>query len=247
MSRKIFYLLFVVTSVLWGCNSKEKMRLQSQVDSLRKDAENNRLVSQALGDVGALLDSIDVSRNVLQTEMAGTDTSYSDYANRLRNINTYIHDSQQKIMKLEKSVAKNKGYQATIQRLRADLESSTLQVAMLQKALETMRSENLTLAEQNNKQIIELTEKGEIIKKKESDLIALEAKTNEISAQAKTNQANLYFAQAQALEKAAQRTHFAPKKKKDTQREALELYKIALSLGKTEAKVKIEELQKVIG
>ena len=250
MSRKLLFMLSFIVSVLLGCDSSEKARLQSQVDSLRKDAENNRLLSQTLGDVGALLDSIDLNRHILQSEMA-EGTSFSDYAGRLKSINSHIEDTEQKIKDLEKSLEKNnsanKGYILTIKRLRIDLESSTLQVVALQKEVETIRTENLALVEQNNKQIIELTEKAEIIKMKENDLAALEAKTNEISAQAKTNQADLYFAQAQALETAAQRTRFAPKKKKETQREALELYKVALSLGKTEAQVKIQELQKVIG
>jgi hypothetical protein len=68
----------------------------------------------------------------------------------------------------------------------------------------------------------------------------------EINAQSQASQADLYFAQAQALETAAERTKFAPRKKKETRREALELYKLSLSLGKQEAQQKIEELEKEI-
>lgn len=250
MLRKLLFILIIGINFLWGCDSKEKARLQSQVDSLRRDAEHNRLLSQTLGEVGALLDSIDLNRNILRTEMA-EGTSFSDYADRLKSINIHIKDTQQKLADLEQTLvnskATNKGYLATIKRLQSDLASSTLQAATLQKEVETIRVENAALAEQNNRQIIELTEKAEIIKMKENDFAALEARTNEITAQAKTNQADLYFAQAQALETAAQRTRFAPKKKKEAQREALELYKVALSLGKIEAQKKIEELQKVIG
>ena len=60
-------------------------------------------------------------------------------------------------------------------------------------------------------------------------------------------QADMYFAQAQALETAAQRTKFAPRKKKETKREALELYKLAYSLGKAEAQNRIDELEKEVG
>lgn len=248
--QKLLFILCIGVTTLSGCDSKEKMRLQTQVDSLRKDAEHNRILSQILGEVGTLLDSIDLNRDILKTEMA-EGTSFSDYGDRLRSINVHIRDTKQKIIDLEQTLSNtrssNKGYLATLKRLRSDLEASTLQVAALQKEVETIRAENLALVEQNNRQIIELAEKAEIIKMKENDFAALEAKTNEITAQAKTNQADLYFAQAQALETAAQRTRFAPKKKKDTQREALELYKVALSLGKLEAQKKIEELQKVIG
>ena len=56
--------------------------------------------------------------------------------------------------------------------------------------------------------------------------------------------ADLYFDQAAAWEKVADRTNFAPRKKKQARREALELYKISLSLGKTEAQGKIDKLEK---
>ena len=84
-------------------------------------------------------------------------------------------------------------------------------------------------------------------KVKESDIAALETKVKDISTQSTTTQADLLYAQGQALETAAARTKLAPRKKKDTQREALELYKLSYSLGKQEAKAKIDELEKVVG
>jgi hypothetical protein len=47
-----------------------------------------------------------------------------------------------------------------------------------------------------------------------------------------------------AVEETANRTHFAPRKKKNTMREALELYKQAQVFGKDEAQAKIDELEK---
>ena len=81
---------------------------------------------------------------------------------------------------------------------------------------------------------------------REESLAALESRVEEMNIQSRTDQAEAYFAQARALERAADRTKFAPKKKKETQREALELYKAALSLGKSEAERKVKELEKEI-
>ncbi len=78
-------------------------------------------------------------------------------------------------------------------------------------------------------------------------MATLEAKVEEINTSSTNKQADLYFAQAQALETAADRTKFAPRKKKETMREALELYKLSLSLGKEEAQTRIEELEKSVG
>jgi len=82
--------------------------------------------------------------------------------------------------------------------------------------------------------------------KSEKDVKKIWPKVEEINTANQASQADLYFAQAQALETAAVRTKFAPKKKKETQREALELYKLSLSLGKSEAQQKIDELTKVL-
>jgi hypothetical protein len=75
----------------------------------------------------------------------------------------------------------------------------------------------------------------------------LEKLLNETQSENKIAIANLYFAQAEALEKAANRTHFAPRKKKETRREALELYRLSLSMGNMKAQNKIDELEKKLG
>jgi len=62
--------------------------------------------------------------------------------------------------------------------------------------------------------------------------------------QSKVSEAEAYFVHAQAVEEAAKRTKFAPRKKKQTQQEALELYKIALFLGKDEAQPRIASLER---
>jgi uncharacterized coiled-coil DUF342 family protein len=168
----------------------------------------------------------------------------------LANLNTYIKETHAKISELEKSVQKSSAsassYASTIKRLKAELESSTEQLAVLREEGDKMRSENQMLASSVTEKDSILNEKTEFIKVKEQDLALMETKVQQINEESKTNQANLYFAQAQALETAAARTRFAPHKKKETQREALELYKIALSLGKTEAQSKVDELEKVV-
>jgi hypothetical protein len=60
------------------------------------------------------------------------------------------------------------------------------------------------------------------------------------------NEADSYFARATAVEEAANRTKLAPRKKKETYKEAIELYKKALSMGKQEAQDKITALEKKV-
>jgi hypothetical protein len=76
---------------------------------------------------------------------------------------------------------------------------------------------------------------------------ALEGLVKDINDQNRVKVASLYFSQAQALETAASRTKFAPRKRKATNREALELYKLSFSLGNQDAQAKIQELEKKLG
>ncbi|MDH4088985.1 MAG: hypothetical protein OEV74_04835 [Cyclobacteriaceae bacterium] len=245
MIRKVILAVSVV-AMLWGCDKKEREALQSQNDSLRTELEASQMTAMTLQEIGVLIDSIDANRQLLRTDVV-EGTSYTDYKTRLLDINHHITETQEKIASLEKSLKTAKGsYAITIKRLKADLELSTAQITALQGEVEKMRGENQALAMTVSQKDSVITEKLETIKMKEQDVANLEAKVEDVNTASKASQADLYFAQAQALETAAARTKFAPKKKKETQREALELYKLSLSLGKSDAQTKIDELEKVL-
>jgi uncharacterized protein (DUF3084 family) len=244
---KKFILGITVIGMLWGCGNEEKERaLQTQIDSLQTELQTSQETAQTLQDVGVLIDSIDASRQLLRTDMV-EGTSYKNYKERLAGISAYIKESQDKIAELEKSAKKSKGYASTIKRLKADIEARTQQIAMLEEEVSKVRTENQSLARTVSQRDSTISVNSETIRVREENLAAMESRVQEMNIQSKNDQANAYYAQALALEKAAQRTKFAPRKKKDTKREALELYKMALSLGKTEAQAKVEELEKDLG
>lgn len=248
MKKLIFALPLI--AMLWSCDREEKAKLHAQVDSLRTELQVSQQTAQQLNEVGILIDSIDASRQLLRTDVV-EGTSYKDYSGRLKSINNHIRETQAKIAELEKSVKSSKasssGYSATIKRLKADLEASTAQIAALQTEVERMRGENASLTASVNQKDSLINLNTETIKMREQDVANLETKVEEINTQSRLTQADMYFAQAQALETAADRTKFAPKKKKETRREALELYKLSYSLGKSEAQQKIDELEKEVG
>jgi hypothetical protein len=233
-----------VVAMLWGCDKKEKEALQSQNDSLRTELEASQMTAMTLQEIGVLIDSIDANRQLLRTDVV-EGTSYTDYKTRLLDINNHIRQTQAKIEELEKSLKTSKSsFAVTIKRLKADLELSTQQITALQGEVEKMRTENTQLATTVNERDSVINDNLQTIKMREQDVASLEAKVEEVNAASKASQADLYYAQAEALEEAAARTKFAPKKKKETQREALELYKLSLSLGKSDAQPKIDELEK---
>lgn len=244
---KKFILGLSVIGMLWGCRNEEKERaLQTQIDSLKTELHTSQETAQQLQDVGVLIDSIDASRQLLRTDMV-EGTSYKNYKERLEGISAYIKETQAKISDLEKSAKKSRLYAGTIKRLKADLEARTQQIAALEQEVQKIRGENQSLSRTVSQRDSVISVNTETIRVREENLAAMESRVQEMNIQAKNDQADAYFKQAQALEKAASRTRFAPRKKKDTQREALELYKMALSLGKSEAQAKVDQLEKDLG
>ena len=242
-------LVFVipVAALIVGCGTKERETLQSQVDSLKVELETSQAMAQTLAEVGAMMDSIDASRQLLRVNMV-EGTTYSDYSSRMKDINGYVKETQKKIDDLEKSVKTSKAnanaFSKTIKKLKADLEAKTKEIAGLQEQVDKYRNENQNLITTVGMQEAELADKASLIETKTQELALIEARVQELMIQSKMTEADAYYARGQAVEEAAARTKLAPRKKKETLREAVELYKKALSLGKTEAQDKITELEK---
>jgi hypothetical protein len=241
---KKYILGLALTVVLLGCGNKEKEALQVKVDSLRVQLAEGREAEENMKDVGILIDSIDASRKSLQVRMI-EGNSYADYVGRLQNINRYIKQTEAKLYELEKSSSHSSKVSArAIRAYKADLAKQSSEILDLQLRLVTEHDQNMKLWVKINEKDSILSMKDQIIKMNENDITSLEKLFNDTQTENKSKVANLYYAQAEALEVAANRTQFAPRKKKATRLEALELYKLSLSLGKTDAQQKINELEK---
>jgi chromosome segregation ATPase len=243
-------LLFVaaIGMIMASCGGNSE-KLQSQVDSLRTELQTSQQFATTLQEVGVLMDSIDANRQLLRVNMI-EGTTYDNYKSRMKDINNYVKDTQNKISELEKSLKKSKGnanaFAATIKKLRADLEERNKEIAALNEQVDLLKNENQNLITTVGLQEAELTDKESQIVAKQQELALIEARIQEMMVQSKMSEADSYFARAQAIEEAANRTKLAPRKKKDTYKEAIELYKKALSLGKQEAQAKIAALEKKI-
>lgn len=237
-------LSIALAAMLTSCDSKEKARLNNKVDSLTVELNERKEVEKTMNEVGTLLDSIDANRHALRTKMI-EGTSYAEYVSRLKDINNHITSTQKKIDELQNSVdKKNRISAGTIKRLKADLAARSEEITALQLEIVTMRDENRNLWSKVNSKDSLLSIKDEVIKVKESDVASLEGLVTDINEQNRIKVASMYYNQAQALETAANRTKFAPRKKKETRREALELYRLSLSMGNTEAQSRIDALEK---
>jgi uncharacterized phage infection (PIP) family protein YhgE len=248
MLKKLLFAVPVV-ALFAACDNGEKVALQSKVDSLKVELEASQKVAATLNEVGILMDSIDASRQLLRVNMV-EGTTYDDYKSRMKDINGYVKDTQKKIDDLEKSLSSSQSKNSTnaklIKKLKADIETKSQEIASLQEQVDKFRSENQNLITTVGMQEAELSDKSAQIETKNQELALIEARVQEMMIQSKMSEADAYFARGQAVEEAARRTQLAPRKRKETYKEAIELYKKSLSLGKTEAQEKITALEKKI-
>jgi hypothetical protein len=241
-----YILGLTVLVALGSCGTKEKVAMQQKIDSLSVELTSSKQAERELDEVGVLIDSIDASRKSLQVKMIEGNT-YGDYVERLKDINTYVQKTEAKLASLEKSSNHaSKASASSIRRLKADLEKRTLEVTELQLQIAKLRDENMAAWAKVNEKDSLLSMRDQVIKLNLEEIASLEKVLTDTQWENKVTVGNLYFAQAAALEKAANRTQFAPRKKKDTRREAIELYKLSRSMGNTDAQARIDELEKKI-
>lgn len=241
---KNYLFVFVIAAALSSCGTKERTQMQSKIDSLTYALDESKKAEVVMDEVGVLLDSIDANRHVLRARIT-EGMSYADYISRLKDINAHIKDSQAKLIALETSLKNSRGVSsATIHRLKKDLEARSKEIVELQMEVVGLRDLNKNLYASLLLKDSLISSKDEMIRLKRADVATLQDLVADINDQNRIKVANLYYAQAEALEVAAKRTKFAPRKKKETKREALELYRLSYSMGNTNAEEQIKRLEK---
>ena len=247
MRRKLASPSILITIlVLAGCNSKELARLQSENDSLRSELNTRHGMLTSLKDVRGLLDSIDANRNSLRTNLS-EGTSYQDFTTRLKDINAFVKMSEEKIGLIQTALKNSKheasAYLMLVDALKSEVQIRVDEIVKLEEEVTRYQEENQGLLQEIKMKEDEVREINIRISEKQQELLLLESRIEAMARSFKVTEADAYYARARAVEEAANRTKLAPAKKRDTYKEALELYKRALSLGKMEARVDIANLQ----
>lgn len=249
MSARALTYILLPTILLFACGTKENERLRVENDSLRKEIDTKQVMVGIMQDVKVLIDSIDASRQVLRVDL-NDGMTYENFSNRLKDINAYVKQTAEKMRtvegQLKSSDEKASGYQLMAAALKSELEIRVREVNTLEAAVAEYREENKGLLQTVKLQQAEMSDMQNKINAKQQELTLLEAKVNEMVGAFKVTEAEAYYARAKAVEEAANKTRLAPRKKKETYKEALELYKRALSLGKQEAKADITKLEEKI-
>jgi hypothetical protein len=237
----------VAVVALAGCDHKEKEAAwKRESDSLRTQLALTEEAVETLAEVGSMIDSIDVSRNVVRSGIAEGFPD-DEFTARLIEINDYVKTSQFKIENLDQQLRKSKSYNsklsAAIDKMKKDLQTKNDELVLLVAEVGRYKLANDSLSTTVSMQGAELNDKLEQLAVRQEEITRLEGEMKVIAAQAKFDLAESYYLRAQALEEAARRTNFAPKKKRSTRNEALELYRLAALSGKEEAREKVQELE----
>jgi hypothetical protein len=239
-------IIVMLMGLLTGCDSRKLEVARHTIDSLDAIVKSNQKMNKTLGEIGVLMDSIDASRKVLRTNMI-EGVHYKAYVRRMSELNQYVRRTERKLAALQKQakLRKDFAYSAVVKGLKASLEAKNLELAALREQLQHYRLENEELISTVSLQKAELQDKLIQLKNKQEETAQLESQVNRLIEQMKVDQGEALYAQASAVEETARRTKFAPKKKKSSQRQALELYKQALLFGKSEAQERITALEKM--
>lgn len=248
--KSLIAIVFTALTLVFSCVPKsEKEQVDMENEELKAELARAQMAVSTLEEVGTLMDSIDKARNALKLELeAGTD--YDDYLQRMNDINNYVNDTEAKIDQLEeelnKSSTKNQTYIRTISRLKKEIAGKTKEIEALHTSVEKYKSENTTLINAVEIQEAEIADLSDEIELKMEELEFIEARVQEMMKSAQMTEADSYYALGEALEEAAKRTKLAPKKKKETYREAIEYYKKSLAFGREDAQEKIDALEEKI-
>lgn len=241
--------IIILSAIFTGCNTKELARLQLENDSLRTELNSRHTVLTGLKDVSGLLDSIDANRNSLRTNLS-EGTSYQEFTTRLKDINEFVKMSEEKINLIQNALKTSKheasAYLMLVDALKSEVQLRVNEIVKLEQEVTKYKEENQGLLKEIKSKEDEVRNINIKISEKQQELLLLETRIEAMVNSFKVTEADAYYARARAVEEAADRTKLAPNKKRETYREALELYKRSLSLGKVEAKEDIAKLEKVI-
>jgi chromosome segregation ATPase len=242
--KKILIIPFLI--LFSGCGMKQ---LKDENEALKNELEVTKKANQTLYEVGALLDSIDASRDNLTMQLE-QGTSYDEYVKRVKDLNDYVKSTEKKLNDLDTSLKKanqtNSALSSSVKKLRKELADKNKYITFLEGQINNITVQKDSLVTMTEVQKHQMSDMDQQIQQKTEELNLIEARIEEMMKQAKVNEADSYYERAIAVEEAANRTKLAPKKKKETYKEALELYKKAFDAGREDAKVKIDALMKKV-
>ncbi|QSE97869.1 hypothetical protein [Fulvivirga lutea] len=240
MKQTIIALLVAVAA--FSCNDdlkNENAQLLSELDSLKIQIENDKLVSDKLVAITKIIDQIEKDKFALSINLE-TGINSDDYERKMQDIQNSIQLAGKKIKDLSKV---NSTYASIIKKYEKEIAEKASDIVKLNMLVAQYQEDNQGLISKVDLQNLEIIEKNQLIETKQQELALIEAKVQELVKQAELTQAEAYFAKGEAYYLAATRTKLAPRKKQATLNEALTYFEQAEKMGITQATDKIKEIK----
>lgn len=213
--------------------------LSIKYDSIQLELANSNKIVETVEDLVLTLDSIELGFEDITFDLE-VGTNYTNYNEKMSKVLSYVERAEAKIYDLETSSADQLIY---ISSLKNELNFKIEKINELERAMEELKNENIDLYDLIAVQSRTLHNTATELEVQKQAIALIEAHIIELLEQAQVDEANSYYARGIALEEAANRTKLAPKKKKETINQALELYEKSLNLGNENAQLKIDFLR----
>lgn len=243
---KISSVFFLVAGAILisACSNERLNRLTAQNDSLRMELAKAQSIIHTFSAINASLDSLDGLRNVVASHKEH-EAPQAQMASRIHAINKHVVEAGEKINSLEKQLKstrhENSAYVMMLDAVKSELQIRVDEVTVLEGSIADVEQMNEDVRWEKEKVVTELL--GQVNAKQEA-LTGLEDRLHKLEITFRNTEAEAVYARAVAVEESARKTRLAPGKKRESLKEALELYKKAKSLGKAEAEINIRVLEK---
>jgi hypothetical protein len=240
-----FIIPVAVAGALFSCDNRKVDMLARQNDSLRHELQKAEEVIASFRKVSKTIESLEGFKNVATKDLKGN-AAHEVLASRIHGIHDHVVKTEARVNSLNKELRssrhENSAYVMMVDALKGELQIRVDEVTVLEGSIADVEAMNEELKMENDKAVTGLLS---TINEKQTLLAGLQTRLDRLQIDFKNTEAEATYARAQAVEESARKTRFAPAKKKEAFTEALELYKKAKSLGKTEAQFNIESLQKI--
>lgn len=216
----------------------------AQNDSLRIELEKTKSIVAKYEELTTQIDSMEGLHNIAFGAIQGK-LPHEAMISKIGAINTHVIAMDQNIQSLQRQLRssrhENSAYVMMMDAVKSELEIRVSEVAVLEGSIADVELTNEEIIMEKEQAVSQLLSQ---VNEKQEALAGLEDRLHKLEITFRNAEAEAVYARAVAVEQSARKTRLAPARKREALTEALELYKKARALGKTEAHVNIEALEK---
>ena len=231
MFFKINILTLTSILLLAACGKElkeENERLKKALLVAEADSES---LAASLEEVNSLLDSVELTQQAINIDLE-TGLTYTDYASRIKAINKYIQESDDRLTAVENKLSdvksKNRVYLGIIKKLRKDLVDKTGFIKKLEEQVSNYKQENETLIKTVDLQEGKIADQAAAIEQKRRELKALDDTLKTMRQNLVDTQADFYYKQGLAAEALAEKIRLAPEEEKSPISNSLQFLRASL-------------------